>query len=193
MPTDKRRTEPRRVQGILKANGKPLVRRSTITLERRAFVDSLVGELDAQLRRHLGLVKEEIALQAKIMITEKNLAATRDHLYTMFENTDEEVPKDWKKVLAKVEFIGMRLGDACIAVLKRKSPIATEGLLEELNGGQFRFRTGHPLREIHAALMRHPDVKRDLRTDTWIYESTKDEQKRTREVIEASFGNEGDE
>ena len=36
-----------------------------------------------------------------------------------------------------------------------------------LNDGQFRFRTGHPKREIHGALLRQRLVRRDADAETW--------------------------
>src|SRR5262249_1895110 len=51
--------------------------------------------------------------------------------------------------------------------LREHKRLTREELLEELNHGMFRFRTSSPLREIHAALLRHPHVKKTGHTYIW--------------------------
>ncbi len=139
-----------------------------VTLERRGFVDGLFMELHSQLHHHIELVEQMATLQARIEITERNLALTRDHLLVVLSRSDDAVPPNWQTVLAQVRFVGVRLGDACLEVLKEHPTLTTQELLDALNRGQFRFRTGAPLREINAALLRHPRIKRV--DDRWYFE-----------------------
>jgi hypothetical protein len=176
------------IENILKDNGFPVTtakpKAQTATLERQAFVDGLFAELKHLLDHHLRMVREHAGLQAKIMITEKNIKFTKEHLFMLLSDTPEQVPKNWEKTLENVRFIGARLGDACLTILKEKKSVTTDEMLGALNNGQFRFRTGYPLREIHAALLRHPDVRRE--NDLWIYDDKKEEAK-SREEVEAKF------
>ena len=139
--------------------------------ERVSYVDGLLAELEKQTHRYLDLVSEEQELQAKITICERNLQTTRDFIQSQLENTVEAVPMGWKDHLNTVRFVGMRIGDACVRVLKESAEtdsergLSTEGILHLLNDGQFRFRTGYPLREIHAALVRNNRVERE--GDLW--------------------------
>jgi hypothetical protein len=138
------------------------------SMERIAFVGGLFTELQHQLHRHLSLVDQMVRLDAQISITERNLAATRDHLLASMESTDEEVPEDWKEVLNQVRFVGARLGDACIEVLREYGrPMTLKEIEIGLNKGQFRFRSGSPLREINAALLRQPRTLVRKNEDTW--------------------------
>ena len=136
------------------------------TLERRAFVEGLFAELTDQLSHYLELVGQQANLTARLTIAERNLKLTRDHLQAMMASTHEELPDDWRSVFRQVRFISVRLGDACIEVLKEQGPLTTEELVGHLNAGQFRFRTGTPLREVHAALLKQ-QVKKHK--DHWRY------------------------
>lgn len=110
----------------------------------------------------------EYLIKARLLITERNLRLTRDHLRMMLTQTEEDVPQDWEKLLDTVRFVGMRLGDACIEVLSESQRrMTTQDIVDSLNNGQFRFRTSAPLREVNAALLRQPDIKKD--GDGWIY------------------------
>ncbi len=141
---------------------------SKTTLERRAFVNGLLD----------GIARPGPALRAdhdrvggargRLEVCERALQGTRDHLLAVLAHDQEELPVNWREVLDRARFVGMRTADACLEVLRERSPISTEDLLSELNAGMFRFNTPFPLREIHAALMRHPHVKRD--GDCWTYE-----------------------
>jgi hypothetical protein len=137
------------------------------TLERRAFVNGLFNEMREQVARYAGLSAHMAELQARIMIVERNLQLTRDHLQAVLSETDEEVPKDWQKILKSIRFVGARLGDACMEILREGSPLTTQEIVDGLNLGQFRFRTGTPLREVNAALLRQSNIKRE--NDRWIY------------------------
>ena len=68
---------------------------------------------------------------------------------------------------ARVRFVGMRLVDACVTVLQEHRKLTPVKLLDAINEGTFRFRTNAPLREIHAALLRHPHVKREGNYYLW--------------------------
>ena len=57
-------------------------------------------------------------------------------------------------VFNKIRFVGVRLADACQALLQEKKKLTPEQLLSALNDGMYRFRTNSPLREIHAALLK---------------------------------------
>ena len=149
-----------------------------LTNERVGFVEGLLDELNTQTERYVDLVNQLAKLQARLEVTERNLEATRDHIYAILSDTDEDVPSDWKEALKMVRFVGVRLGDACIALLKEHRVLNADQLRKLLDNGQFRFRTGYPLREINAALLRHPHVERD--EDTWVYnEKTKSRARRT--------------
>ena len=136
-----------------------------LTNERVAFVEGLFSELEDQTQRYLELVAEEQKLQAKVAVTEGNLQSTRDFIRSQLQDTDEDVPANWEGPLQKVRFVGSRIGDACVQVLREaaeteKSELTSQEILHRLNSGQFRFRTGYPLREIHAALIRNSRVDR---------------------------------
>lgn len=45
-------------------------------------------------------------------------------------------------------------------LLQEQSPLSTEQLRDQLDLGQFRFRSGTPLREVNAALIRNARVTR---------------------------------
>ncbi len=141
---------------------------SKATLERRAFVNGLLDELYDQVRRYARITTELEEARGRLEVCERALRGTRDHLLAVLAHDQEELPVNWREVLDRARFVGMRTADACLEVLREHSPISTEDLLSELNAGMFRFNTPFPLREIHAALMRHPHVKRD--GDCWTYE-----------------------
>lgn len=145
--------------------------RSHRTNERMGFVEGLFGELESQLTRYLGCVRDHQRLQAQIEVVEHGLQTTRDYIRTQLADTEEEVPVDWEMLLRRVRFVGYRLGDACVEIIKAEGSIGAHELLDGLNNGQFRFRTGHPLREIHAALLRHPHVYRE--DDHWVYDESR--------------------
>lgn len=137
------------------------------TWERESFVNGLFGELNEQTLRFLELVGKRADIQARIDIVERNLRATRDHLKAVLSTTNEEVPKNWENVLQRIRFVGVRLGDACLTILEEKGSATSHELIAELNDGQFRFRSGSPLREVTAAMLRQPLVAR--KGERWIY------------------------
>ena len=53
--------------------------------------------------------------------------------------------------------------------------MTVEEIESALNDGQFRFRTGHPKREIHGALLRQRVVSRNRENETWEYVGKEEE------------------
>ncbi len=149
------------------------------TLERRAFVEGLFHELDEQLRRYSGLIDKLFQLEARVQVNERTLKATRDHLLAALNDVGEEVPDNWESVLCRVRFLGMRLADACVEILKERGSVTMEELREELDNGMFRFNTPTPMREINAALLRQQHVRRE--GDRWVYESPASEEGKEKE------------
>ena len=144
--------------------------RRSMTAERVGYVEGLFNELEEQLQRYVDFTRQHQKVLAQLEIAENTVQAIRGYIYTQLANTEEEVPTDWEMLLKKVRFVGARLGDACAEVLKDRSSLNRVELLYELNNGQFRFRTAHPLREINAALLRHPKVNKN--GERWIYIGT---------------------
>jgi hypothetical protein len=83
------------------------------------------------------------------------------------------VPPDFEELMHSVRYIGVRIGTACVDALRELGRATTEELETHLNNGGFRFRSGTPLREINAALMRHPLARRD--EEKWVYAGEDDE------------------
>ncbi|MPZ22762.1 MAG: hypothetical protein GEU28_04310 [Dehalococcoidia bacterium] len=143
--------------------------KSAPSAERIAFVQGLLDELQGQTAKHIERVMELAHLQAQLEIGERNLIATRDYLNSVLSQTKETVPHGWQALIRSLRFLGARLGDACVQVLREsEGPLEVAQIEGALNAGQYRFRTGTPRREIHAALLRQPRVKR---TDDggWFY------------------------
>lgn len=138
------------------------------TLERRAFIDGLFDELNEQTQRYSSLIHQFFQLEARVQVNERTMKATRDHLLAALNEVGEEVPANWEQVLSRVRFLGLRLADACMEVLRDRGTITMDDLREELDNGMFRFNTPTPMREINAALLRQAHVRRD--GDLWIYE-----------------------
>ena len=182
MPKEKGREEPtvarREHQG-------DLLRPSTMadlripSIERVGYVEGLLQELDSQTKHHIQLVQQLAEWQARTDISERNLRLTRDHLLSTLESTKEDVPSNWREATSRVRFVGVRLGDAAMEVLKSHThPLTVEEVEASLNEGQFRFRTGHPKREIHAALLRQRAAQRNAEDDTWEYVPGKEASKK---------------
>lgn len=138
-----------------------------MTTEAMSYLSGLHDEYEEQLGRYHSLTAELHSLQARVELVEKNLCVTRDHLAMAIEKSDEDVPKEWKQRLIKARFVGMRLADACLWLLKTHKRMTYVDLLNHLNVGMFRFRTNAPAREIHGALLRQPYVKRV--SDGWMW------------------------
>lgn len=134
----------------------------TQTLESHAYLEGLFADFEQQMDRYKGLTRHLMGLEARMEIAEKTLCLTRDHLQIALETTEgaDEWRQKYKTEAAKVRFIGKRLVEACEETLAENKKLRPEKLLDLLNEGTFRFRTTAPLREIHAALLRHPHIKR---------------------------------
>ena len=144
------------------ANGKQMrLERRSVTVERVGYVDGLFNELEEQLHRYVAFTRQHQKVLAQLEIAEDTVQAIRGYIDTQLANTEEEVPVGWEMLLKKVRFVGARLGEACTEVLKDRTSLNHVELCDELNNGQFRFRTAHPLREINAALLRHPKINKE--------------------------------
>jgi len=75
-------------------------------------------------------------------------------------------------MLTRARFVGMRLADACLALLREHKRLTHTEMLNALNIGMFRFKTNAPAREIHGAMLRQPYVKRT--SDGWIWNGPDD-------------------
>lgn len=130
------------------------------TTESDAFLHGLYHEFLDQAKRYQNLTAQLFQLEARVELAEKQLCLTRDHLAMAIERTEGAMPQDWTKMLEIVRFVGVRLAEACVVLLKERKKLTNEELLHALNLGMFRFRTNTPFREIHAALLRQRNVKR---------------------------------
>jgi hypothetical protein len=136
----------------------------TTTLESGAYLDGLFEDFSQQVGRYHELTAHLMGLEARLELAEKTLILTRDHLGMALKTSEGDTTHhrhNWKQLSTKVRFVGMRLVDACTSVLKEHGKMTPQDLLDAINEGTFRFRTNAPLREIHAALLRHPHVNRE--------------------------------
>jgi hypothetical protein len=152
------------------------------TAEATAYLRGSYAEFLEQKKRYGHLTVEMLALQARVDLAERNLALTRDHLAITVSKTQDALPNDWAKALASARFVGVRLADACVAVLQERRRLSPTELLRAVNDGMFRFRTNAPLREIHAALLRHPHAKKVDGVWVWTGPGKGEEQQRLRLV-----------
>jgi hypothetical protein len=141
----------------------------TITLESGAYLNGLFQDFAEQISRYKGLTGHLMEIEARLQLAEKTLCLTRDHLAMALAATEgcESRVRQFEKESAGVRFVGMRLTDACTAVLKEHKKMTPSKLLDALNDGTFRFKSNAPLREIHAALLRHPHVNREASYYIW--------------------------
>ena len=143
----------------------------TRTLESAAYLEGLFSDFEQQRHRYHELTTHLMGLEARLELYEKTLILTRDHVEMALDTAEcgerDQYIARWKKESRKVRFVGMRLVDACVTALKEHHKLTPEKLLDAINEGTFRFRTNSPLREIHAALLRHPHVKRDGNYYIW--------------------------
>jgi hypothetical protein len=152
----------------------PQKRRSS-TNEAVSFIRGLHAEFSEQLSRYTDLIAHLFELEARIEVVEKNLIVTRDHFALAITNCEERVPSEWTSELARSRFVGVRLADACMALLRERKRMTQDQMVDALNMGQFRFRTNSPAREIHAGLLAHKkNVKRVA--DGWVWVGEDDTQ-----------------
>ena len=163
-------------------NDKPKTRLHP-TIEVDGYVDGLYKEFHSQAHRYMELTRHFMEVEARVELAEKNLCLTRDHLAAAIARIDNATPRDWKKTFASVRFVGYRLADACVKLLRERKKLTSQQLLEALNNGMYRFRTNTPLREIHAALLRQQYAKRQ--GDTWIWRGPKKQETRLQVILGA--------
>jgi hypothetical protein len=145
---------------------------NSITVEASGYLRGLFTEFTQQVHRYAALTDQLVQLEARIELTEKMVVLTRDHLAMTIEQTDSAAPHDWNATLKRVQFVGCRLVDACLTLLREHKKLAPSEILLKLNLSMFRFRSNAPLREIHAALLRQPSVKRTDDAWVWVGEQT---------------------
>jgi hypothetical protein len=143
-------------------------RKVTYTMEASAFLGGLFEEFHEQVHKYQGLTAELLSLEARIELAEKKLCLTRDHFAMTIDKTETALPNDWQKLFQKVRFVGVRLADACQALLQEKKKLTPEQFLHGLNEGMFRFRTNSPLREIHAALLKQTWANKEGDAYVWM-------------------------
>ena len=131
----------------------PLTRHD-ISAEATSYLQGMFQEFYTQVAKYEQQTQELHSLEGRIELTEKTLSLIRDHLAMAVENTDSATPRDWSQTLGSVRFVGVRLADACMALLQENKKMSPHEIMVGLNKGMFRFRTSSPLREIHAALLR---------------------------------------
>jgi hypothetical protein len=137
------------------------------TLEASAYASGVYSQFREQAQRYEELLTHLLSVQAQVDLAERNLCNTRDHLRMMVAKPEVNTQAAWKDALGRFRFLGYRLADACTDLLQQKKSMTFDQLLDGLNSGQFRFRSGHPLREIHAALLRNPNISREGDVWTW--------------------------
>jgi hypothetical protein len=148
----------------------------TTTLEANAYLDGMFTDFKSEIERYQEFTTHMMHLEARLGLSEKRIALTRDELNlaltTCEGGPDQARLAQFHKLSERVRFVGMRLVDACTIVLKKHGRLTPEKLLDAINEGTFRFRTNAPLREIHAALLRQPNV--DRRGNCYIWTGPKE-------------------
>jgi hypothetical protein len=137
------------------------------TNEVESYLHGLFHEFQGQLHKYHALTGELMSLESRIELAEKMVCLTRDHLAMATKESDSTMPRDWDKLLSQARFVGLRLADSCLEVLRERKRAKPEELRDALNDGTYRFRTSAPLREIHAALLKQTAIKKV--GETWIY------------------------
>jgi hypothetical protein len=139
----------------------------TTTSESTAFLNALNHEFVDQVQRYHELTNQLLQIEARVELAEKQLCLTRDHLAMVVAKTEGAMPHDWESTLKQVRFVGLRLADACVTLLRERGKLTAEQFLDELNAGMFRFTSNTPFREIHAALLKQRNVKRTKEGWAW--------------------------
>lgn len=139
-------------------------------IEATHFLQGLFKDFHDQVHKYQSLTAQLMSVEARVELAEKTMCLMRDHLAMSIKKTDSATPHDWDKTLKSVRFVGSRLVDACLVVLRKHKKMTPEEIRDALNHGMFRFRTASPLREIHAALLRQESVKRVGTTWMWLGE-----------------------
>jgi hypothetical protein len=142
-------------------------RKANVTSEATSYLGGLFAEFHAQMEKYHDLTTALLSAEARVELAEKTLCLTRDHLAVSVENSDCALPHNWDEALKTVRFVGVRLADACMALLREHRKLTPEQIVGGLNDGMYRFRTNSPLREIHAALLKRPDVEKNEKCYVW--------------------------
>ena len=137
------------------------------TMESVAYVKGVYHAFHKQVSVYHQLTDRLLRLEGEIVLTEKQVQLARDHLRMVIGKTPGVVPPDWDTTLGSVRFVGLRLADACLQILRDHSPITTEELIQALDHGMYRWRSHSPARELNAAMLKQKSVKRQ--ENTWIY------------------------
>ena len=145
------------------------------TLETNAYLAGLVQDLQENFNKVIQLTAHLRQTEARMELAEKHLCLTRDHLALAIAEAEDFSPSDWEGLFEKTRFVGVRLADACAVILQDRKKLVPEELLRALNHGNYRFRTSAPLREIHAALIKHPHVERD-QEGNYVWTAPREEQ-----------------
>jgi hypothetical protein len=139
------------------------------TNETQGYLSGLYADFTEQVTKYTEFVNRLLSIQARVELSEKNLANTREYFITQIAKSAGAVPEDWSATVACARFVGARLSDACLALLKEHRRLTPNQLLNYLNNGNYRFRTHTPFREIHGALLKHQSlVQRDGEDWTWV-------------------------
>jgi hypothetical protein len=153
-----------------------------ISAESSSFLNALYQELNVQATKYKQLTRSLLDLEARVDLAEKTMCLTRDHLMSAIDRSDSAAPYDWSATLKQFRFVGVRLADACMALLKENQKMTAQEIFIGLNEGMYRFRTSAPLREIHAALLRQNFAKKD-EDQSWVWTGTDEESPMRPQVI----------
>ena len=153
----------------------PQAAKPTPSLEEVAFFQGLYQEFLSEKHRYHQLVGALMEAQGRVQLAEGRLRLTRDHMINRFKRAPLLAPKGWEKEFLDVRFVGVRAAEACLAVLAEEGHASTNQLVDTLNHGGFRFRSNAPAREVHAALIRQADAKKE--GEEWVYKSEREEMK----------------
>lgn len=137
------------------------------TVEATSYLSGVFNEFHGQIHKYQELTRNLLSMEARVELAEKTLCLHRDHLASSILATDSALPNDWNKYLRMVKFVGVRLADASMALLREKKKMTPQQIFEGLNNGMFRFRTNSPLREIHAALLKQPFARKVGEAYVW--------------------------
>lgn len=141
------------------------------SLEEMSYISGLYNEFLFEKAHYHELVSQLMEAQGRVELAEGRLRLTRDHMIHRIGRSPLLAPKEWREQFLDVQFVGVRAGDACLMVLSEKGNASTEELVEALNNGGFRFRSNAPAREVHAAMIRQPNVRKE--GEQWVYTGSK--------------------
>lgn len=156
--------------------------RHDISAEAQSYLHALYQEFHEQTLKYRGLTRELLNLEARVELAEQTVRLTRDHLAAAIERSDSTDPIDWLSIFNQFRFVGVRLAEACLTLLKENRRMTAQELVIGLNQGLFRFRTSSPMREIHAALLRQSSVKKE--DQHWVWVESDDETLPKKPILE---------